>query len=84
MDYLRSGYQTQVYAFDPVSGLPDPQTVTWCKAPAGAGPLGVRHQYASANWTRPTPYPEQVGEVLSAPRPWSDGATPPGLLGTNH
>lgn len=61
-----------------------PFTVVWYAAPAGAQPLGVRHQYASYNWQRPTPYPDQVGEILSAARPWSNAATPPGALGTNH
>lgn len=84
MDYLRSGYTTSIYSFDPVSGVMIPTTIQWFKAPTGATPLGVRHQYGSANWQRGLPYPDQVGEVLTSPRPWSNGAAVAGYSGVNH
>lgn len=73
-----------MYSFDPVSGLNVPFTATWFKAPHGAHRFTRRHSYGSYNWQKPIPYPDQVGEVIGAPRPWSNGKTPPGLLGANH
>lgn len=60
-----------------------PFDVTWFKAPAGAQVAPQHHNYASYNWTRGIAYPDQVGEIITAARPWSNGATPAGLIGTN-
>lgn len=84
MDFLRSAYSTSIYSFDPATGLNVPTTITWFRAPAGAAPIPIRHQYASYNWTKGISYPEEVGEIIGAPRPWSGGATPPGIVGSNH
>ncbi len=84
MDYLRSAYKTSMYSFDPVSGLEVAFPVVWFVCPEGSTPLGIHHQYASANWTKPVEYSDQVGEVLTAPRPWSNGQTPTGLDGRRH
>jgi hypothetical protein len=77
-------YSTYIYSFDPVSGLLVPAAITWFDAPTGAMQPNLHHQYASANWTRGIAYPDQVGEILADPRPWSAGATPAGLVGTNY
>lgn len=84
MDYLRSGYVTAMYSFDPYSGLMVPFTAVWYFAPNGAKPIGINHQYASQNWTRPTHYTEEVGEILTAHPTYSDGATPAGVLGLGY
>jgi hypothetical protein len=73
-----------MYSFDPVSGSNVPFTAVWSQCPTGAMPLGVHHQYGSYNWTRPVQYSEEVGEVITGSRPYGKGATPPGLVGTNH
>lgn len=83
MDFLRSGYSTSMYSFAP-DGSMIPFTARWYRAPAGAVELGERHQYASANYHQGVDYPEQVGEILGAPRPWSNGRTPPSLAADNH
>lgn len=67
MDYLRTGYSTPFWAFNPATGLPIAGTsMKWVKAPIGALPFPDHHQYASANYSRGIPYTEQVGEILSA------------------
>lgn len=84
MDWIRSSYSTSMYSFDPATGAMVPFPVTWYFAPSGATPLGVHHQYGSLNWIKGTAYPDQVGEIIGAGRPWSNGAAPPGVLGTQH
>lgn len=61
-----------------------PEAITWCFTPPGAKELGIHHQYASYNWTKPVQYGEEVGEIITDPRPWSNGYTRPGLVGTNY
>lgn len=73
-----------MWMFDVHTGVPAPFDAKWFKAPVGALPMQVRHQYASANWQRGLPYPDQVGEVLGASRPWSNGAPVPGYNGIGH
>jgi hypothetical protein len=84
MDYLRSAYTARIYSFDPASGTIVMVPITWYRSPIGATRIGVRHQYSSQNWTRPVQYGEMVGELLMPNSPWSNGATPPNLLGTGH
>lgn len=84
MDYLRSAYSTTCHAFDVVTGLPEPFTIRWYRAPAGAQVLPVRHQYGSYNWEDRLPYAEAVGEEIGQPRPYDKGATPPGVLGVDY
>lgn len=83
MDFLRSGYSTSMYSFAP-DGSVVPFTARWYKAPPHSVELGVRHQYASNNYHQGVNYPEQVGEIFGAPRPWNDAHTPPALAGDNH
>lgn len=73
-----------MYSFDPTTGDMVPFDVVWYAAPAGAIPLGVHHQYGSYNYQKGTAYPDQVGEIIGAGRPWSNGATPPGVTGVGH
>lgn len=84
MDVLRSAYSTMMWGLDPATGLAVQWPVRWMRAPPGATPLGVHHQYASYNWTKGIAYPEQVGEVIGAARLWSNGRSAAGVLGTNH
>jgi hypothetical protein len=84
MDFLRSAYGTQFHFIDPDTLEATTIAANWYRAPSSAQALGVRHQYASANWTKGIPYPELVGEDLGAPRPWQNGRAPVGFTGTGH
>ena len=81
MDVLRSGYSTRM-RFDPSSpGRSSP--VTWYRCPAGAQVFPGAHNFPSLNWYRGSNLPQApLGELLSAPRPWSNGKTPVEATGT--
>lgn len=83
MDYVRSCYSTTMWAFTPGVVKATAFPVTWFFADPIARPLGIRHQYSSANWQRGTDFPDQVGERIHEPRPWSNGHEPPGYAGIN-
>lgn len=84
MDYLRSAYSTNIWIHNGTTNLFEKIPITWFKAPTNAIPLGVNHQYGSANWQRGTPFPEKVGEVLGDPRTYSKGSPVNGYFGLNH
>lgn len=84
MDYLRSAYSTNIWIHNGTTNLFEKIPITWFKAPTNAIPLGVNHQYGSANWQRGTPFPQQVGEVLGDPRTYSKGSPVNGYFGVNH
>jgi hypothetical protein len=84
MSALRSGYSTQVYAFDPSTGIMVPQTIQWQKCVAGAVRTLTHHQYDSLNYTKGVAYPDSVGEIIGAARTWQNGAPSAGQVGTNH
>lgn len=84
MDYLRSAYSTMVWAVDPASGLMTQTQIRWYRCAGGALPFPSVHRYASANWTRGVAYPEQVGEVIGAARPWSNASRNPAASGLGH
>lgn len=83
VDCLRSCYSTQIYSFDPVTGVNVPTVINWYVAPAHSAWIAVHHQYASSVWTRPTAYSEQVGEILTAAKTYSKGTTATGVIGDN-
>ena len=78
MDYLRSAYSGDIYSFDGETVVT--ARINWYEAQWYAKPLGFRHQYASQNWTRPTAYNQQIGEVITKHPGWSNGARPPGIV----
>lgn len=84
MDYLRSAYSTNIWIHNDTTNLFEKIPITWFKAPTNAIPLGVYHQYGSANWQRGTPFPDKVGEVLGDPRTYSKGSPVNGYFGLNH
>lgn len=84
MDYLRSAYSTTIHAWDRATGEHVPAQITWFRAPSGALPLPVQHQYGSLNWSNRIAYPESVGEIIGDPRPYDKGATPNGLSGSQY
>jgi hypothetical protein len=80
MDFIRTAYSTTVHFKDL-----DPRvsTITWYKAPTGALAFPDHHYFGSLNYTDRNSGTNPVGEIVGALRPWSNGATPAGILGTN-
>lgn len=83
MDYLRSGYSTNLYSFSPLTGGMIPVPITWSRCVTGARPIGIHHQYASSNWTKGVLYQDQVGEI-PGPVVYNKGLPVPGLPGNNY
>lgn len=84
MDYLRSCYSTNAWAFDPGTGFAHPWPLTWVWAPTGASVIGVHHQYGSQIWTKGVDYEEQVGEILGVRRSYWNGRTNYASQGYGH
>jgi hypothetical protein len=80
MDFLRSAYSTKVHF---KLGDPRESTITWYKAPAGAEDFPEHHYFGSLNYSDRVGGTNPVGEIPGQPRPWSNGARPAGILGTN-
>lgn len=84
MDYLRSCYQTGGFAFDPHSGLMIPIDMQWYFTGADFPILPVRHQYASAYYTKGVSYSEQVGEIPGWINAYRNGQMSPGQDGSTY
>jgi hypothetical protein len=80
MDFLRSAYSTKVHF---KAGDSRESTITWYKAPEGAEAFPEHHYFGSRNYADRTSTSNPVGEIGGIARPWSNGATPEGVVGTN-
>lgn len=80
MDYLRSCYSTTARF---KAGDPHTSVIKWYWAPDGADKFPDRHSFGSLNWSDGSGAGNVVGEVVGAPRLWSNGAAPDGVLGAN-
>lgn len=71
--YLRSCYTTKARM---LRGSDRESTIRWYFAPEGAEHFTDRQSFEPLSWSGGSPAGNQIGEVIGAPRPWSNGATP--------
>src|SRR5262249_18245821 len=82
MDLVRSCYRTKMRWGDTDDTIVD---VRWFRVPPGTPCFPVPHHFGSLNWQVGEELdPAGPGEVVGAPRPWFNGATPPWPVPTRH
>lgn len=81
MDYLRSCYTTYVRFFRDRPDLLLP--ITWYWSPPGASLFPAPHRFGSLNWLQDKATDSPIGEVPGVKRPWSNGQTPAGSIGSD-
>jgi len=81
MDLIRSAYRTKMRFYP---DRPDIQTpVRWYFTLPGAKPFPGFTVFGSFNWMESKNAWPLLGEVIGAPRPWSNGQAPGGQTGTS-